>query len=161
MLEHGVFYYLYILVVCMYFAAIVAIGARKMRKTKDWLIKRQVMLCLIMVGICLVSLILFLAGWTEGFDSTLLAYFICVQMLVVLMFRYELFNTLSLAKEEATDRMSEAVIVFDNDDEILYLNRNGELLRWYIEEKMGNVAEVLARLDTEKEHLIVLNGLQL
>lgn len=157
-LRHGVFYYLYILVVCMYFVAIVAIGTHKMRNTKDRLTKRQVMLCLIMAGISLVSLILFLTGWTDGFDSTLLAYFICVQMLVVLMFRYELFNTLSLAKEEATDRMSEAVIVFDNDDEILYLNRNGELLRQYIEKKMGNVAEVLAKLDTEKEHLIVLNG---
>ena len=138
------------------FITIIIVAIRRIKHTRDALIKEQIKLFLAMSIVCLLAYGMFLAGWADGYDATLPAYFICVQILIMLMLRYELFNTLSLAKEDATDRMSEAVIVFDNDDDIIYLNRNAELLKQYIEKNYKEeVFQVLKQLDKEKKHLLV------
>jgi len=155
-LEHGIFYYLHEAAVFGYFITIIIVAIRRIKHTRDALIKEQIKLFLAMSIVCLLAYGIFLAGWADGYDATLPAYFICVQILIMLMLRYELFNTLSLAKEDATDRMSEAVIVFDNDDDIIYLNRNAELLKQYIEKNYKEeVFQVLKQLDKEKKHLLV------
>ena len=107
----------------LYFIAITVIGIRKIRSTEDWLIKRQMFLCLAMITICLIGFLLFLSGCTNGYDTTVLSYFVCVQMLIILMVHFQLFNTLSFAKDESMDGMEEALFVFDNDDGVIYQNK--------------------------------------
>jgi len=43
-LGHGLFYFLFIGMTFLYFIAITVIGIKKIRSTKDWLIKRQMLL---------------------------------------------------------------------------------------------------------------------
>lgn len=143
----------------LYFIAITVIGIRKIRSTKDWLIKRQMVLCLAMITICLIGFLLFLSGCTNGYDTTVLSYFVCVQMLIILMIHFQLFNTLSFAKDESMDGMEEALFVFDNDDGVIYQNKNARLMQHYIENHYTEpFVQVLKKLIQKNEHLIVKNG---
>ena len=158
-LGHGLFYYLFIGMTLLYFIAITVIGIRKIRSTKDWLIKRQMFLCLAMITICLIGFLLFLSGCTNGYDTTVLSYFVCVQMLIILMVHFQLFNTLSFAKDESMDGMEEALFVFDNDDGVIYQNKNARLMQHYIEKHYTEpFVQVLKKLIQKNEHLIVKNG---
>ena len=158
-LGHGLFYYLFIGMTLLYFIAITVIGIRKIRSTKDWLIKRQMFLCLAMITICLIGFLLFLSGCTNGYDTTVLSYFVCVQMLIILMVHFQLFNTLSFAKDESMDGMEEALFVFDNDDGVIYQNKNARLMQHYIENHYTEpFVQVLKKLIQKNEHLIVKNG---
>lgn len=158
-LGHGLFYYLFIGMTLLYFIAITVIGIRKIRSTKDWLIKRQMFLCLAMITICLIGFLLFLSGCTNGYDTTVLSYFACVQMLIILMIHFQLFNTLSFAKDESMDGMEEALFVFDNDDGVIYQNKNARLMQHYIENHYTEpFVQVLKDLIQKNEHLIVKNG---
>ena len=155
-LGHGLFYYLFIGMTLLYFIAITVIGIRKIRSTKDWLIKRQMFLCLAMITICLIGFLLFLSGCTNGYDTTVLSYFVCVQMLIILMIHFQLFNTLSFAKDESMDGMEEALFVFDNDDGVIYQNKNARLMQRYIEKHYTEpFIQVLKDLIQKNEHLIV------
>lgn len=158
-LGHGIFYYAYMLLLFLYFITMVVLGIRKIKMTKDWLVKRQMILCITMVVICITGFILFLSGNTAGYDTTLLSYFICVQILMVIMVKYQLFNTLSFAREDATENMPEAIIVFDNDEEIIYMNRNARLLKEYVDKKYSDsLFFVLSDFEKKQRHLIVENG---
>lgn len=158
-LGHGIFYYIFLAMMIIYFMVIAILGVKKIRKTNDWLIKRQMLMCIIMVGISLGGFLLFLSGITGGYDATVVAYFICVQMLVLLMGRYQLFNTLSFARDDATDSLPQALMVFDNDDDIIYMNKNGRLVKEYIERNFEEpVYETLQSFNSEDRHLIVENG---
>lgn len=158
-LGHGLFYYLFIGMTFLYFIAITVIGIRKIRSTEDWLIKRQMFLCLAMITICLIGFLLFLSGCTNGYDTTVLSYFVCVQMLIILMIHFQLFNTLSFAKDESMDGMEEALFVFDNDDGVTYQNKNARLMQHYIENHYTEpFVQVLKELIQKNEHLIVKNG---
>lgn len=158
-LGHGLFYYMFIGMTFLYFIAITVIGIRKIRSTKDWLIKRQMFLCLAMITICLIGFLLFLSGCTNGYDTTVLSYFVCVQMLIILMVHFQLFNTLSFAKDESMDGMEEALFVFDNDDGVIYQNKNARLMQHYIEKHYTEpFVQVLKKLIQKNEHLIVKNG---
>lgn len=158
-LGHGLFYYLFIGMTFLYFIAITVIGIRKIRSTEDWLIKRQMFLCLAMITICLIGFLLFLSGCTNGYDTTVLSYFVCVQMLIILMVHFQLFNTLSFAKDESMDGMEEALFVFDNDDGVIYQNKNARLMQHYIENHYTEpFIQVLKDLIQKNEHLIVKNG---
>lgn len=158
-LGHGIFYYVFIALMLIYFVAIAIFGIRKIRTTRDWLVKRQMFICIAMVAICLIAFMLFLSGLTCGYDTTVPAYFICAQMLILLMVRYQLFNTLSFAKDDATDRLPEGLIVFDNDAEITYMNHNAALVRLYIEARYAHpIYDVLSEFAKENRHLIVENG---
>ena len=158
-LGHGLFYYLFIGMTFLYFIAITVIGIRKIRSTEDWLIKRQMFLCLAMITICLIGFLLFLSGCTNGYDTTVLSYFVCVQMLIILMVHFQLFNTLSFAKDESMDGMEEALFVFDNDDGVIYQNKNARLMQHYIEKHYTEpFIQVLKDLIQKNEHLIVKNG---
>lgn len=158
-LTHGIFYFLFIGMTFLYFIAITIMGIRKIRTTKDWLVKRQMFLCLAMIVICLAGFLIFLSGCTEGYDTTVLAYFVCVQMLFILMEHFQLFNTLSFARDDATDRMAEALFVFDNDEEIIYQNKNARLTQQYLETHYQKpIYQLLTELVQKNEHLIVKNG---
>lgn len=158
-LGHGTVYYVYTLLVFAYFVSIVVISIRRFISTRDDLVKHQIILIMSTVVVCIGGLALFLSGATFGYDATLPAYFISETILLLVMTRYQLFNTLSYAREDATEHLAEAIIVYDNDEEIVYLNHNARLLKEYVEENYNDsLFSVLSSYEAKKKHLIVENG---
>jgi putative two-component system response regulator len=76
-----------------------------------------------MITVSIASLIIYLCGLTYGYDSTLIGYLISTILLSVSMFKYKLFDTITLAKDEALDQFKDGIIVLNNNEEMLYLNQ--------------------------------------
>lgn len=89
--------------------------------------KQTVKIMLVMV-VMMVSFLLFLTGKTGGYDSTVLGYLISILLLVPAMIRDHLLNTLSMAKDLAVDEQTDALIVLDSDNLLIYHNKKAQEL---------------------------------
>ena len=86
-----------------------------------------VKLSLIMV-IMMSGLVLFITGVTGGYDTTLPAYLISTLLLSSALFKNHLLDTLSMAKDLAVDEQTDALIVLDSDNQLVYHNKKAEKL---------------------------------
>ena len=69
--------------------------------------------------LCLAS---YLLNLTAGYDATAIAYLVAVFFFEKLMRKYGLFDTLTLAKDEAIDNMKNGLIVIDIYGNTVYTN---------------------------------------
>ena len=84
-------------------------------------------LSLIMV-VMLSGLVLYISGKTGGYDTTLPAYLISTLLLSSALFKNNLLSTLSMAKDMAVDEQTDALIVLDSDNQLVYHNKKAETL---------------------------------
>ncbi|MGN0336944.1 MAG: ATP-binding protein [Lachnospiraceae bacterium] len=84
-------------------------------------------LSMIMV-VMLTGLVLFISGKTGGYDTTLPAYLISTLLLSSALFKNNLLSTLSMAKDMAVDEQTDALIVLDSDNQLIYHNKKAETL---------------------------------
>lgn len=127
-LGHGFFYNLYTVVIGMYCIIIIYICMKKYRITENKNEKKQIWIILLMMFLTSSSLLLFLSGVCRGYDCTLFGYLFATLLQSVLMIRYHLFDTITLAKEQAIDNLKDGIVVFNNTDMILYLNQQAKTL---------------------------------
>lgn len=121
-LGHGIIYIAYMLVMIIYFIAIIITALKYYKKVSTVVEHTQIKFIIAMVSICIISLITYLSGVTHGYDATLCGYLIATIILSVSMFKYKLFDTIALAKDEALDYYKDGIIVLNNNEEMLYLN---------------------------------------
>lgn len=125
---HGFFYHLYTAVIFLYCIIILYICMKKYRIIENENEKKQIWIILLMMFLTSGSLLLFFSGVCKGYDCTLFGYLFATLLQSVLMFRYHLFDTIALAKEQAIENLKDGIIVFNNSNMILYLNRQAETL---------------------------------
>lgn len=125
---HGFFYNLYTGVIFLYCIVIFCICVKKHRTIESKNEKIQIFLILLMMFFTAGSLLLFFSGVCKGYDCTLFGYLFATLLQSMLMFRYHLFDTITLAKEQALDSLRDGIVVFNNSDMILYLNRQAQNL---------------------------------
>lgn len=121
-LGHGITYMAYMVVMAAYFILIIIAAFKHYKKVNTDIERTQIKFIIAMVTICIISLITFLSGVTRGYDATLFGYLIATILLSVSMFKYNLFDTVALAKDEALDYYKDGIIVLNNNEEMLYLN---------------------------------------
>ncbi|MGN1422465.1 MAG: HD domain-containing phosphohydrolase [Oscillospiraceae bacterium] len=125
---HGVLYNIYIAVIMLYVAAIAVICVNALRKGGTKRRKLQISLFLVVVFINIAMLGVFLSGVTQGYDCTLLGYLAASVVFSLSIFRLNLFETVDLAKEQAISSMSDGIVVFSNENEVLYRNSRATVL---------------------------------
>ncbi|MGN0384336.1 MAG: histidine kinase N-terminal 7TM domain-containing protein [Lachnospiraceae bacterium] len=91
-------------------------------KSKTRVEKRQAVYILLMVITIAAGMGVYMSGITGGYDTTQIAYLINVVLLAVSVFRYRLFEVLTLAKEKALNDYQDGLIVVDNRDMVIYSN---------------------------------------
>ena len=119
-LKHGIFYNLYSIILLYYFVGMVYVCARKYRQNDSEIIRKQVSVLMVMVLFSSGCLALFLFNLTNGYDTTALAYIVAVFLFERLMRKYKLFDTLTLAKEEAVEHMTNGLIVVNVYGDMVY-----------------------------------------
>lgn len=149
---HGFFYHLYTMVIFLYCLIILYICIKKYRIIESKNEKIQIWIILLMMFLSAGSLVLFLSGVCQGYDCTLFGYLFVTLLQSVLMFRYHLFDTITLAKEQAIDNLKDGIVVFNNNNMILYLNRQAETLIPEVREKAASVQEDIPRINTLLEN---------
>lgn len=149
---HGVFYNLYMVVIFLYCIIIFYICIQRYRTIESKNEKIQIWLILLMMIFAAGSLLLFFSGVCKGYDCTLFGYLFATLLQSTLMFRYHLFDTITLAKEQALDNLRDGIVVFNNNDMILYLNQQAKTLIQETEEKKVSMQKDILHINTLLEN---------
>lgn len=153
---HGFFYNLYTIVLFLYCIIVFYICLKKYSIVQRKNEKIQIWLILLMMLLTESSLLLFFSGVCKGYDCTLFGYLFATLLQSVLMFRYHLFDTITLAREQAIDNLRDGIVVFNSSDVILYVNRQAKTLISEIKEKGASTRKDLSRINAlleNKEYL--------
>lgn len=155
-LKHGVLYNPYTAFIVYYFAMILWVAVRKLRQTRSPIIRKQILMILGMVLLSMLSLVLFLLNVTNGYDTTALAYLVAAFIFERLMRKYRLFDTLTLAQEEAVNHMANGLIVMGTAGEVLYSNEEADRILDCLEQEQGKrELEDLKELAAKQEYLFL------
>lgn len=125
-LGHGILYNIYTVFLCYYFIGMIIVCIRKYKKTESALIRKQLLILLILIIFSITCLGAYLADITNGYDATAIAYLVAVFFFERLMRKYGLFDTLTLAKDEAIDHMKNGLIVTDTYGNMVYSNTEAD-----------------------------------
>ena len=127
-LGHGVVYDLFTIVTFSYMAIILVICVVRFVRKNDY-IERMRMVCLLTPPVTFViGLMLFRAGVTQGYDTTAISYLVCALVFILTSLKFDLVNEKEIVEEFLLSEFSEAVMFLDEDGEIVYTNRQFEVL---------------------------------
>lgn len=154
-LKHGIFYNLYSIILLYYFVGMVYVCVRKYRQNDSEIIRKQVSVLMVMVLFSCGCLVLFLFNLTNGYDTTALAYIVAVFLFERLMRKYKLFDTLTLAKEEAVEHMTNGLIVVNVYGDMVYSNDEADRVLLYIRKHGNKGIEYLEELANNSKYMFV------
>lgn len=121
-LGHSAFYILYHVIIISYFVFMFAVGIGRLRHTKSRRERMQIAYLTIISVVSVLGLFVFFTGLSGGYDTTIPAYLIATLLLLVLILKYDLLDTLSLVKENVMDEFAEGLLVIDQEEKMLYAN---------------------------------------
>lgn len=156
-LGHGILYNIYTIFLCYYFIGMIIVCIKKYKKTESAIIRKQLLLLLTLIIFSIVCLAAYLAGLTNGYDATAIAYLVAVFFFERLMRRYGLFDTLTLAKDEAIDHMKNGLIVTDLYGNKVYSNAEADKVLQCVRElgHKNKPLEYLKELATQSKPLFI------
>lgn len=120
---HGVMYNVYTACLVLYFFVVFAVVVGILRKEKRR--KRRVQMYYMLACACcaIAGFVIFLLDLTGGYDTTSLSYAICTIFMAIALAKYDLLDTVELARNYVIDNLSLGIIALDEDDRIIYFNR--------------------------------------
>lgn len=129
-LEHGngPIYNLYMAMVVVYLIVMFAMCIRRYIHLHSEQQRIQITKLSLIMVVMLSGLLLFISGKTGGYDTTLPAYLISALLLSSALFKNNLLSTLSMAKDMAVDEQTDALIVLDSENQLIYHNKKAEQL---------------------------------
>lgn len=120
--NHGFLYFLYHGVVIVYFASMLVLCAKNQKKAETSFERKQIVYLSLIAVLSVSALLIYFSGITGGYDVTNLAYIVSTVLLLILMTKYNLLDTMSLAKDRIVDELSEGVLVFDHKGGLIFAN---------------------------------------
>lgn len=121
-LGHGVFWYTYMASTILVFIVYTVITIYEFRRSVTRQAKQMVFFMFLMLFFGIAGLICFITGITGGYDATLAGSLLGCICLFILLVRYRLFDTLTLAKEKQLIDSHDGLIVIDARMKISFYN---------------------------------------
>ncbi len=135
----------FMVMTCCFATICIFCAVREWHMAETKLARKQAAYILLMIVTQAVGFALYLSGITGGYDTMNIAYLINVILLAVSIFRYRLFEVLTLAKEKALNDYQDGLIVLDNRNMVIYSNSLAKEI--YPELKGEDYQGVIERLD--------------
>lgn len=145
-LGHGILYNVNTLFIAAYLILILVFGIMRYRRAGNLRERKRIIYMSLIVVVSATGLLMFLSGITGGYDTTLPAYLISTLCLLICMMRYDLLDTLVLAKDNVIDEFADGLVVLGSGDELLYTNPQAQ--RIYPALAGGDHAAVLTELES-------------
>lgn len=127
-LGHSAFYMLYHIIIISYFLFMFAAGTKRFGQTKNRRERMQIVYLNVISAVSVLGLLVFFSGISGGYDTTIPAYLIATLLLLVLILRYDLLDTLALVKESVMDEFAEGLLVIDQEENMLYANEKVQMI---------------------------------
>lgn len=141
---HGIFYDLFTMSMIVYMVLLIVIVINKYISAKTKKEKRQIFYIGTIPAVSGICLLVFISGITGGYDSTLPSYLYAAVILMILMIKYNLLDTMEVAKENLIDEFADGLLVFDTDGQLIYMNSRARLIYPALNEK--NLEKYLSEL---------------
>ncbi|MGL5259816.1 MAG: histidine kinase N-terminal 7TM domain-containing protein [Lachnospiraceae bacterium] len=123
----GIMYYAYIFYLLIYLIAMVVILVRRYKSVKDTEDKKVIFYFGIAMNMPFLGLLIYFSGIIEGYDTTALSYVISCGIILMLISKYDLFGTVTIAKEAVIDNINAGTVLL-KDNEVIYANQYFENL---------------------------------
>ncbi|MCM1542831.1 MAG: response regulator [Blautia sp.] len=121
-LGHSPIYKIYSGLVLVYLLILLVVGIRRYSGTTGIREKKQVLYLTAIVIVSGIGFVVYFSGITKGYDATLPAYLISTLLLLVIMLRYNLLDTMDLAKEHVIDEFTDGLLVLNKYHQLIYAN---------------------------------------
>lgn len=121
-LGHGIFYYGYTVLLVVYMILIPTVCIHRSRKCRDHIEYKRLVYLSTLSFLPIMGFVLFLTGLTKGYDTTAFSFVLSTVLLLITIFRYNLFDTLRFAKDYVIDNLADGFVVLNNEDELLFTN---------------------------------------
>lgn len=120
---HGVIYFVYIVMVMLYVVIGLAFLIRTIIREKRVIERRRFYYILGAIIAETISYIVYLAGVTRGYDTTVLGYTVSTIFMYVALLKYDLMDTLEMVRDYVVDNISEGIIAVDELGKVIYANK--------------------------------------
>lgn len=151
--EHGILYYMYVMVVAGYlvystFSAVMMLIKERRRKRK-FQTAIIVAIGVVMSG----GIVIYSTGMAGGYDATVISYLLCLVLMIIATIKYDLIAALDAVKNYIADNMTEGLVAIDTEGAIIYYNDIAEKIYPALKDKDERV---IAGLDDaiEKDEAI-------
>lgn len=155
-LGHGIVYNIFTVCITLYLVTMLVIGIKGYFQAANKREKKQILYLNTITLVSGASLLVFLSGITGGYDSTLPAYLTAVILLMILLMRYDLLDTLALAKDDVIDEFADGLVVFDASGKLIYMNPQAQTV--YPDIHVGlfrdNLPELQELMETKKRKFV-------
>lgn len=116
--------------------------------------KHRMMVFFSIIAVMVTGWLIYTLDLFEGYDTTLISYLTAVIIISVLLYKDKLLETLTMAKDQAMDELSDGLVVLDQENTMIYYNKKaGEL---YPLDRDGMLPAIMEELDNciiEKKHI--------
>jgi len=148
-LGHGIFWYIYMVSSFVLYGGYVAVIFYEYKYARTKQVKQMNLYLFLMMFFCFIGLTLFLLGWTNGYDSTLFGTLLGSICFMVVLVKYNIFASLTLAKEEAVDNAKNGMVVLDAKGNISYYSEVAALFAPKLKANFNHETEnkIIALLD--------------
>ncbi len=120
-LGKGIFYFVYVAELLITDIAMFSVATYHIIKANEE--ERKRIVTIVLAGIMpVVGLVLLYSGVCQGYDPTPLSLLFAVAFMLYGIYKYNLFDVMSNAKDNIVENMSEAVIVLDTERKFIYAN---------------------------------------
>ncbi|MCQ2742822.1 MAG: HD domain-containing protein [Bacilli bacterium] len=124
----GPLYWVYVAMNVGYFIANLVMSIFATKKAISKKEKRILFYMYALIAVGVLGYIIYLTGITNGYDTTILGLLLDTIIMSLLFWRYSLFDALALAKDMALDIYSNALVILDSADTVIFINKTAKEL---------------------------------
>jgi len=150
---HGIVYKLYSLLLVVYLISFLIISSTYAIKEKNEKKRKRLYIIMACSIIAILGFAIFLTGITKGYDTTAIAFLICLILMSVATVKYDLLDTSDIIKEYISDNLLAAVIAVDMDGQIVFFNKPALAIYPNLEEDSSKVISALEEKIKEQDFI--------
>ncbi|MCR5431366.1 MAG: diguanylate cyclase [Lachnospiraceae bacterium] len=151
--EHGIFYYIYVMMVAGYLIFAIVSAVRRLMNERRNRLKVQTAIIVCIGLVMVLGLIVFSTGIMGGYDATVISYLLCLVLMIIATIKYDLIAALDAVKNYIADNMTEGIVAVDTEGAIIYSNLIAERIYPSLKERDESVISQLIE-SIEKDEVI-------
>ena len=119
---HGPYYIMYSVLLVIYLLVMLTVSIGHLKRSESKIERKRALLLAAIAIVSLTGFLVFLTGKTKGYDSTVPAYVISTSLMMVLLVRCGILDTLSVAKDTLVENYGAGLIIMDQEGNLIYYN---------------------------------------
>lgn len=125
---HGIWHNVYMAVLSFYIIFGMYQLFKTVHKEKHPVAKRRLMFVVASIAVESAFFFVNMTGITGNYDITVMGYTLSSIFMYIAIFKYDLLDTLQLAKDYVVDEVSEGIIAVNKDNRVEYVNRTAQMI---------------------------------